>query len=279
MKNKVIGCLLLLLTIASACKKEETVESLPAEKIADLAYGTSLRNTMDVYLPQGRSARTKVVVLVHGGFWTGGDKADLAVYAQKLAEMGYAVANINYRLASGSAKVGLDEQLNDIEIALKFVQSKASEWEISPKGAALAGASAGAHLSMLYTYAYNADNYIKTVISLAGPANLTDSRNVNPMVQAVVYGLIGKDLELNSQAYLSASPLYQVKPGSKPTLIFHGKQDVVVPVQQSVDLKSKFDQYLIKSKLVLYDTGHEVIQPANQEAFFLEVKSWLDTTL
>ena len=235
---------------------------------------------MDGYLPTGRNGETKVVILVHGGSWYTGDKSEFTEYAKNFRRRGFAVVNMNYRLTHTSENIRLEDQLSDIRAAIDYVASKSEEWKISPGKIGLMGASAGGHLAMLYTYARNADNRVKTVVSLAGPANLTDTRNVNLNFAGVVEWLIGGSLASNPQAYHQASPIANVNANSKPTLIFHGKKDPIVPVQQSIDLKAKLDQASVTSKLVVYETtGHEVINSDNIFSFMTEVEDWFSTNL
>ena len=75
-----IAALVFLFTIAfSSCNKGVDVvkESVPALNIKDVAYGSDAAQKMDIYLPAGRIATTtKVLVFIHGGSWSSGDKSD-----------------------------------------------------------------------------------------------------------------------------------------------------------------------------------------------------------
>ncbi|HNN72718.1 MAG TPA: hypothetical protein PKG89_15825, partial [Ferruginibacter sp.] len=52
--------------------------------ILDTAYGTAPAQKMDIYLPAGRTAATKLIILIHGGGWEAGDKADMNYYKNLL---------------------------------------------------------------------------------------------------------------------------------------------------------------------------------------------------
>src|SRR4051812_10247664 len=98
----------LLLVAASlffSCKKNnadtQSAGPLAEQSYANVSYGTDLAQKMDVYLPAGRSTdSTKLIIMVHGGAWSSGDKADFDTYVTVLKQdfPGYAIANINYRL-------------------------------------------------------------------------------------------------------------------------------------------------------------------------------------
>ncbi|WP_256009217.1 prolyl oligopeptidase family serine peptidase [Desertivirga xinjiangensis] len=282
MMGKPIFALLLFFALFTAsCDKVENLieKTFESEELLNVSYGSDANNTMDVYLPANRSEDTKIVFLIHGGYWTSGDKSEFTEYPSLLRRKGFAVVNLNYRLVNANGTVELIDQQNDLKAAVNYAYSRASEWGVSNQ-IGLLGASAGGHLALLYTYSNNADGKVKTVISLAGPANLTDTRNVNLQLAAGVERLVGASFLTNIQAFLDASPINKVNSSTRPTLIFHGKKDVIVPVQQSIDLKAKLDQFNVASKLVVYEnTGHEVLSQENAAGFLTEVETWLKANI
>lgn len=68
------------------------------ETVRDLRYAPGERGTYDLYVPNAASARTPIVVFVHGGSWDGGSKALYPFVGQSLASAGFVVAIPNYRL-------------------------------------------------------------------------------------------------------------------------------------------------------------------------------------
>ena len=68
-----------LLLFLVGCNSDDETEisgNLEAQTLLNVAYGNDPQQTMDVYLPENRTADTKVFVLVHGGFWYAGSKED-----------------------------------------------------------------------------------------------------------------------------------------------------------------------------------------------------------
>ena len=141
----------------------------------DTAFGTDPKQKMDIYLPAGRTNATKLIVLIHGGAWEAGDKADMNYYKNilRLKWPEAAIANINYRLASNTGNIHHTEIMNDIKAAVSMLVINKSNFVVSDT-LTMVGASAGAHLAMLYTYAHNTNNYVKTVADFYGPAKLSD---------------------------------------------------------------------------------------------------------
>lgn len=283
MKNKFLSHfgfgLILLILINAGCKKSDKIDNKQVfknEDLLEIKYADHPQNSMDIYLPAKRTSSTPVILFIHGGFWFQGDKSMFTDLAKYMRDAGYVSANINYRLTHSAENNIHPAQVNDIAKALGFLKSKASDYKISSSTYALLGASSGAHLAMLYTYQDNQDNLIKTVVSMAGPTNFADTRNANPLQAQVLEWFIGSSFQSNPAAYLQASPITHLSRTSKPTLIFHGKLDVVVPPQQSIDLKAKLDKFNVPNKLIVYDNvGHEFAGIDKSPAFLAELESWL----
>jgi acetyl esterase/lipase len=275
--KRLIYGLLIFLVIGAGCKKESGTSDLPltATDFQNISYGSSSRNKLDIYLPENRTAATPVVLLIHGGSWVEGDKSSFTDLAKYWRDRGFAAATVNYRLTNTVEKNIHPAQVNDVEKAIQFIGSKSGEWKISGDKFALLGASAGGHLALLHSYKYDAGNKVKTVISMAGPTDLTQITNAGPAQTQVVQWLIGASLQAAPQAYAQASPVTHVSATAKPTLLFHGKLDVVVPYQQSVELNTKLKQAGVATKLVLYeDTGHEVINLNHTMSFLADCEAW-----
>ncbi|RYD80563.1 MAG: alpha/beta hydrolase, partial [Sphingobacteriales bacterium] len=83
----------------SSCTKDDAPGSqVNASTQLNVAYGTDPLQKADIYLPANRStANTKVLVMIHGGGWSGGDKADFNAFVDTFKRRfpDYAVANIN----------------------------------------------------------------------------------------------------------------------------------------------------------------------------------------
>ena len=271
LKSTLAG-LLFLLVIGTGCKKapNDSDLALIPQDYQNVSYGIHTRNTLDIYLPEKRGTKTPVILLIHGGSWFEGDKSAFTDLAKYWRNKGYAAATMNYRFTNTPEKNINPAQVNDIAKAIEFIISKSQEWKISADKFALQGASAGAHLSLLYTYKYNTNNEVKAVISMAGPTDLT-AMGAMPAVQ----WLIGSSIHDNPSAYVQASPINHTSDNSKPTLMFHGKKDDVVSYQQSVILSNRLKQLGASEKLVLYeDTGHEVINVNYMASFLADCESW-----
>jgi acetyl esterase/lipase len=243
---------------------------LAAENRIDVAYGTDPLQKMDVYLPASRTeSSTKVIFLVHGGAWNQGDKADFNTYVDTLKKRlpGYAIININYRLATGTANF-FPVQEEDLKAAIEFINSKRSEYHISDKFVLL-GASAGGHLVLLQAYK-NASPKIKAVVDFFGPTDLVSMYNnpANPLIPLVLQQVIGGDPVSKAMMYHDSSPLNFVTAQSPPTLILHGDADIVVAISQSQLLNAQLQTSGVVHQYTVYPgQGHGWVGPDLSDSF------------
>ena len=120
---------------------------LPAATFDSVAYGTHPRQKIDVWLPANAAKPTPVVVFVHGGGFTKGDRKDkrLAVRVPKCLASGVALVSIGYRFLQDvdGVKPPVKACLDDVMAALNLIRSKAHEWNIDTGRIGLTGGSAG----------------------------------------------------------------------------------------------------------------------------------------
>lgn len=251
-----------IVLLAPACSKplpgNSGTNPATAASLLNIAYGTNDRQKMDIYLPAGRSAdSTKMLLLIHGGGWTEGDKADFtsAVSALQLRFPAYAFANINYRLvANGQNRFPTQEE--DVKAAVAFLFSKRNDYHFSDKWAFL-GASAGAHLAMLQGYKYSSPVKAQAVISFFGPADLTSLYNSSPVAALLLFNVTGTTPVLNPAIYQQSGPINFITAQSAPTLLLQGGTDPIVPPVQSTLVRDKLQQLGVASQYVFYaDKGH-----------------------
>ena len=66
--------------------------------VKDIRYRPGARGTYDLYVPDGATARTPVVVFIYGGSWDSGNKGMYLFVGQSLASQGIIVAVPDYRV-------------------------------------------------------------------------------------------------------------------------------------------------------------------------------------
>jgi len=254
---------LYLVVLIISCKKSDiNNQPLPATTLTNVSYSTDASQKMDVYLPAGRSTdSTKMMVLVHGGAWISGDKADFASFIPVIQQRfpAYAIANVNYRLATTTMN-HFPTQENDMKAVFDFLIQKSGDYKVSQKFVVL-GASAGAHMALLQAYKY-ASPKILAVVDFFGPTDMTDLYNFyssDPNNQLLFQLLMSGTPLSNPSLYTQSSPLNFVTAQSCPTIIFHGTTDDVVPISESTALKNKLSSIGVVNQMTSYaNVGHEI---------------------
>jgi len=114
-----------------------------AATYANVRYGPQERNLLDIWLAKSEKP-TSLVIFIHGGGFTGGDKSK--IYNSKdmphFLKAGVSFATINYRYRTGDPR-GVRGSLYDSKRALQFIRSRAKDWNIDKTRIGGYGGSAG----------------------------------------------------------------------------------------------------------------------------------------
>lgn len=259
-KINVFLVILSLLFLLNACSKSDKGSTvISAQILTNVSYGVDAKHKMDLFLPANRSATsTKVMILIHGGGWTSGDKSDFATWIDTLRKRipDYAIININYRLGTLPSSNPFPTQELDVKAAVEFIYANRVTYQISDKFV-LMGASAGGHLSLLHAYKYTSPVKIKAVVDFFGPTDMVDMYN-NPGTYpplSIALLLSGTPTS-NPIMYQQSSPINYVSATTCPTIIIQGGIDPLVnATTQSLALKTKLASFGVVNQYVLYPTG------------------------
>jgi acetyl esterase/lipase len=250
--------------------------------IQNISYGSNASQKLDLGLPAGRTATTPLVVVVHGGGWSTGDKAELTWLLNGLKQRNFAVANINYRLTLNTPD-NYKMQLDDLDSAVQFTLRLAAVHTFNGQKLYFVGHSAGGHLSMAYTYTRNTNGKIKAVGSMAGPTDLFTMSYYNfNIYNAILQPFLGVPLFPSSpaatQRYKDCSPRYQVSATSVPTIFFHGDLDPVIYIDQSTSLAAFLGTQGVDKKMITYPfTFHDWWTDGTKTSNTMnELKAWFD---
>lgn len=228
----------------SACSTLPRAEAAPFQVLRDMPYvaaGDS-RQVADIYLPSGSGPRAAVMV-IHGGSWTRGERADMEKYALRLAHKGYVVMNLTYRFAPEHR---FPAQAHDVAAAHRWLRSHAEEWQLDPQRIAALGYSAGAHLALMHALEPGEGQpRLAAVVAGAGPTDMSVYYDSPYLIN-----LIGGSGHDYPERYAQASPLQHVSADDPPVLLYHGTWDRLVEFEQSQKLEQALAAAGVEHELV-----------------------------
>ena len=259
---KKISFLFLFLALYLGCSKdsseEETTAAVPeaveAYQALNVSYGSDENQVFDIYLPENRTTSTKILILIHGGSWISGDKSDMSSIKTFISALhpNIGIVNMNYTLA-GINNPPVPMQTEDISTVVDYLSMNKSSLIVSDD-IGFIGLSAGAHLSLLWSYAYDANNQVDMVCSIVGPANFTDPAYYDNVLYQPVFQLFGNP---SIEFLESASPYHRATTSSPPTLLFYGGMDPLVPTSQGVDMDAQLTTLGVPHEFHFYpEEGH-----------------------
>ncbi|WP_345104320.1 alpha/beta hydrolase [Candidatus Villigracilis vicinus] len=223
---------------------------------ADLAYASvSETQKLDLYIPEG-TGPFPVVIMVHGGGFMFGDKADGAglTGVDQLLAAGYAVASINYRL-SGEAQY--PAQIHDAKAAVRFLRANAATYNLNADKFGAWGASAGGNLvSLLGTTCgveelegdlgnNDQSSCVQAVVDWFGPIDFLKMQEQlteagcsasTDDASSPESTLIGAAIQTVPEKVALTNPMNYITPDDAPFFIQNGTADCNIPPVQNKNL-------------------------------------------
>lgn len=188
--------------------------------------------TLDIFYPKKRSKKGfPGVLLIYGGGWSSGEKANQIPMAQQLAAAGYVAVVPDYRL---SPEAQYPAAVHDLKAAIRWMRASADQYNLDQSQIAVLGCSAGAQLATLLGTTGDLEK-------LEGNVGVTDQSS---SVQAIVNidGIVsfihpeassegkyaakwlGGDKNEVPEIWKEASPLEYANENTPPTLFINSSQ-------------------------------------------------------
>ena len=207
----------------------------PVYRLSDIPFlGAHRKEKLDLFFPSGPKRPDRpAVVFIHGGGFTGGDKAEYrsASVSADLCRAGYVVVSCNYVLGPKDKPGVWPQNIADCRNAVRWVRAHAKELGVNPDKIAVAGGSAGGYLALMVGLSDD-----KT-----GPGG-DPAAKVSAKVSAVIdmYGVVnfskhgkGDVPGVPSAAQQAYLPELQCDAQDPAVLILHGTADTTVDIAQS----------------------------------------------
>jgi acetyl esterase/lipase len=259
--------------VAEPAHPQEQPPAIEVER--DITYGRAggVPLFLDAYSPTSGEGPFPAIVLVHGGSFTAGDKADpLFVRASQIfASQGFVTFDINYRLAPRYPAPAANV---DTRRAVAFVRRNAKRFGIDPANIGIAGSSAGATLAAWVGDRGSGDlesgSRVKAVVAWSGPFDFT----IWPVCAATGsergegYLPPGPDqLELAEEV----SPISYVDPTDPPLLITNAESEQI-PLCQAEAMKKALDEVGVPVTLQVFPGSGHALGGNTREALIAAVR-------
>ena len=208
-------------------------------------YGSDPAQLFDVWRRKDLPAQpAPVLIFVPGGAWIHGSRL-LQGYAlmSHLAEMGWVCLSIDYRVAPHHR---WPDHITDVKTAIAWARANVEKFGGDRNFVAIAGCSAGGHLSALAGLTINdaemqaelpegSDTSVDAVVGIYGRYDWEDRSTAErarfmDFLERVV---VKRKMSRHPEIFRRASPIARVHPKAPPFLVIHGTGDSVIPVAQA----------------------------------------------
>ncbi|MEM9827260.1 MAG: alpha/beta hydrolase, partial [Planctomycetota bacterium] len=215
------------------------------------AEGTQPEWICDVRLPtrgllENDRGESPVVVIVHGGAWSSGDKWTMGNWSVPLSKQGFACVAINYRHAPEHP---YPAQVDDVRRALAWLPRVAKRFQFDTSRIGLVGYSAGAHLATLtatsanskgeqfeatsgWSFRQQQEMKVPAITAVVGGGTPAYFLDIPPTSQLYSYWFGDSPARLPT-TYKLASPIEHLDGDDPPTLLVHGDADLMVAIENA----------------------------------------------
>ncbi len=250
-----IGSALFKVTYTPSWAKNYTVDNFEevGKVYNDISYGNKESNTFDIYVPNDNSKESYgLVVYLHGGGFTSGDKSDDEDMLEWLCSLGYVSVGINYTLRTDDNEESVYLQSLEIKSAMSSIVKEASNLGYNITEMAIGGGSAGGTLAMLNAYRDKDESPVpvKLLFEAVGPSSFIrsdwTSYGLDQNVESAAYlfsVMLGSEVSvdvIDTDAYdeliKPISAYMWIDEDTVPSVIAYGTYDKVCPFKSASHL-------------------------------------------
>lgn len=251
----------------------------------DIRYNNSEDCGYDLYMPQKYNDKRNysLVLFIHGGSFTSGDKKEGAPWCRYYASKGRVAASVNYTLHSAQTPSSINIMNYDIKNCVKDIKQMCDSLGYCIDEMATTGVSAGGCLAMLYAYR-EADSSaipVKFVFQQTGPTSFhgelwgahNDSAKI--ALASALLGMTLTDSIIENGDYIrmidEISPASHITHNSVPTLCAYGPNDKIVPTNQKFILFDSLEAHGVPYIYVEFpNSGHALANDPDSMAVYVK---------
>ncbi len=257
--------------------------------LSGLSYGKEASNKYDLYLPKNLDpkADAPLLLLIHGGSWTGGKRDEVAYDCKYYAKNGCITATMDYSLVSDKNDVTIKTMLDEITACIAALKQRLAKEGCQAPKLAVGGFSAGGHLALLYAYSRASESAIPVafVFDKVGPVSF-HREFWGDRIAAMLIGYGARvtvdpkklDTPELKAAADTLSPLHFVNEKSVPTVFaYGGKDDLVKPIHRD-ELAKALEAHHVPNVRVDFPNSNHMLwdDPDSTETFRKAVLQYCD---
>ncbi|PTB97308.1 esterase [Marivirga lumbricoides] len=243
--------------------------------------------TLDIFYPKRSSEKGYPgVLLIYGGGWSSGEKANQIPMAQKLAAAGYVAVVADYRL---SPEAQYPAAMHDLKAAIRWMRTNSEKYSLNQAKIAVLGCSAGAQLATLLGTTGDLEKWegsigvtdqttsVQAIINIDGIVSFIHPEASSEGEYAAKW--LGGYKDEVPEVWQEASPLEYVNGNTPPTLFINSSQPRFHAGRD--DMVKLLDKYHIYSEVhTLEDSPHSfwLVHPWFEPTYEFTVK-FLDKVL
>jgi acetyl esterase/lipase len=248
-------------TLLLACLIAISGNALGQSKVIDLWKKKFVTDPkLHVYpAPAEKATGTAVIICPGGAYWGLAIAHEGEDVAKWLNSLGVTAFILHYRLPSDAIMVDKSVgPLQDTQKAIRMIRQHAKEWKIDPARIGIMGFSAGGHLASTLSTHYNEKVYESAEQISARPDFSLLIYPVISMAEGITHAgsranLLGENPPPDRVRHFSNEE--QVDEQTPPTFLVHSIDDVVVPVQNSIDYALALQKHHVPCELHVYQSG------------------------
>ncbi|MEV7808208.1 alpha/beta hydrolase [Microbispora sp. NPDC088329] len=252
-------------------------------RIRTYAYGSHARQIMDVWWHTD-GPRRPIVFVIHGGWWSGGDKKYMTSISRSYSQLGYTVVNLDYRLSGDAA---WPAQRTDVIAAVNAVRRHAAMFNADPGRYVLLGFSAGGHLATAVGAYGDGRPGLRGVVGISPPVSPLSAfedgsafgtKEQQKLRKAAIKLAGGCAPAKCPRVWSSMEVPFHASAGDPPMLTVHSSEEFVPPYQSEM-LKESLESVGVRMTVkTMAGTQHS--SPLYREPGVAEsVQSWITARL